>query len=181
MLSSWFLSLRKVYDYFCKLLHLLACASLSSATPRHDVCRSVTFDDRVEQVLEWLRLPPDERPSFITLYFEEPDGTGHGYGPFSSEVKHQELSCSFVFSVRCFCFKFRYDAQLNNIALYRKNWLSCSITLFINNQLDNTLKAMDDVIATLLDGIHAEGLSSCINMILVADHGMDTSASEHRM
>ena len=34
---------------------------------------------------------------------------------------------------------------------------------------------MDDVIASLLDGIHAEGLSSCINMILLADHGKGRS------
>ena len=37
------------------------------------------------------------------------------------------------------------------------------------------LQAMDDVIASLLDGIHAEGLSSCINMILLADHGKGRS------
>ena len=37
------------------------------------------------------------------------------------------------------------------------------------------LQAMDDVIASLLDGIHEEDLSSCINMILLADHGKGCS------
>jgi predicted AlkP superfamily pyrophosphatase or phosphodiesterase len=41
---------------------------------------------RVKQVLEWLALPPQERPSFITLYFSEVDTAGHDYGPESQEV-----------------------------------------------------------------------------------------------
>ena len=41
--------------------------------------------------------------------------------------------------------------------------------------MDMALQAMDDVIASLLDGIHHEGLSSCINMILLADHGKGRS------
>jgi predicted AlkP superfamily pyrophosphatase or phosphodiesterase len=42
--------------------------------------------DRVQQVLNWLALPPDEQPSFITLYFSEVDSVGHEYGPDSPEV-----------------------------------------------------------------------------------------------
>ncbi|XP_028404712.1 venom phosphodiesterase 2-like [Dendronephthya gigantea] len=51
--------------------------------------QTVPFNDRVEQVLKWLQLPMDERPSFITLYFHEPDYSGHGYGPDSSKVEEQ--------------------------------------------------------------------------------------------
>jgi predicted AlkP superfamily pyrophosphatase or phosphodiesterase/heat shock protein HslJ len=42
--------------------------------------------DRVRQVLEWLALPPAERPSFVTLYFSDVDAAGHAYGPDSPEV-----------------------------------------------------------------------------------------------
>jgi predicted AlkP superfamily pyrophosphatase or phosphodiesterase/heat shock protein HslJ/uncharacterized membrane protein len=42
--------------------------------------------DRVKQVLTWLALPPDEQPSFITLYFSDVDSAGHTYGPDSQEV-----------------------------------------------------------------------------------------------
>jgi predicted AlkP superfamily pyrophosphatase or phosphodiesterase len=42
--------------------------------------------DRVRQVLEWLALPPAERPSFITVYFSDVDSAGHAYGPDSPEV-----------------------------------------------------------------------------------------------
>jgi predicted AlkP superfamily pyrophosphatase or phosphodiesterase len=42
--------------------------------------------DRVAQVLTWLSLPAPERPSFITLYFEELDTAGHTYGPDAQET-----------------------------------------------------------------------------------------------
>jgi alkaline phosphatase D len=41
---------------------------------------------RVEQVLAWLHLPPEQRPHFITLYFADTDTAGHRYGPDSSQV-----------------------------------------------------------------------------------------------
>jgi predicted AlkP superfamily pyrophosphatase or phosphodiesterase len=51
------------------------------------------FDDtlpdnvRVDQVLEWLALPAERRPSFITLYFSAVDTAGHDFGPRSREVE----------------------------------------------------------------------------------------------
>ena len=42
--------------------------------------------DRVEQALAWLALPAPERPSFVSLYFEEVDTAGHDFGPGSPEL-----------------------------------------------------------------------------------------------
>ncbi|PVD23081.1 hypothetical protein C0Q70_16343 [Pomacea canaliculata] len=42
---------------------------------------SVPFNDRVDTVLGWLSLAADQRPDLITLYFDEPDTTGHKLGP----------------------------------------------------------------------------------------------------
>ena len=42
---------------------------------------------RIEQVLAWLRLPVADRPHFITLYYDEPDHSGHQYGPDAPETK----------------------------------------------------------------------------------------------
>ena len=39
------------------------------------------FRERVDTVLEWLSLPADQRPDLVTLYFDEPDHTGHAEGP----------------------------------------------------------------------------------------------------
>lgn len=53
----------------------------------------VPFDDRVpgptrvDRVLEWLDLPADRRPTFLTLYISDVDGAGHSNGPNSMEVR----------------------------------------------------------------------------------------------
>src|SRR5439155_9580376 len=39
--------------------------------------------DRVARVLDWLALPDGERPSLVTLYFQEVDHIGHVNGPDS--------------------------------------------------------------------------------------------------
>ncbi len=41
---------------------------------------------RVNGVLDWLKLPYDKRPNFITLYFDMVDTYGHKYGPHSEET-----------------------------------------------------------------------------------------------
>ncbi|CAI5770115.1 pyrophosphatase phosphodiesterase family member 1 [Podarcis lilfordi] len=47
---------------------------------------SVPYGERVMTFLKWLQLPEEERPHLYTLYLEEPDSSGHRYGPVSSEV-----------------------------------------------------------------------------------------------
>uniref|UniRef100_A0A3Q2Q4G8 Ectonucleotide pyrophosphatase/phosphodiesterase 1 n=1 Tax=Fundulus heteroclitus TaxID=8078 RepID=A0A3Q2Q4G8_FUNHE len=48
--------------------------------------KNITFEKRLQALFEWLSLPEEERPDFYTLYLEEPDSTGHKYGPQSQEV-----------------------------------------------------------------------------------------------
>ncbi|XP_065915476.1 venom phosphodiesterase 2-like [Dysidea avara] len=48
--------------------------------------RSVPFQSRINTILSWLDLSQHKRPSFIALYFSEPDHSGHQYGPNSVEV-----------------------------------------------------------------------------------------------
>lgn len=47
---------------------------------------SVPYMDRVEQVISWLKLPLNKRPGLITLYFDEPDGIAHKFGPEHPET-----------------------------------------------------------------------------------------------
>lgn len=42
--------------------------------------------EKVDRVVDWLKLPAEKRPHFITLYFPEVDGNGHKYGPESDET-----------------------------------------------------------------------------------------------
>lgn len=47
---------------------------------------SVPYKARIDSVINWLSMPLKERPRFITLYFDEPDGISHDYGPVSHET-----------------------------------------------------------------------------------------------
>jgi alkaline phosphatase D len=47
----------------------------------------VPYMSRVDQIIKWLRLHLAKRPGLILLYFDEPDGIAHRYGP-----EHQETS-----------------------------------------------------------------------------------------
>ncbi len=42
---------------------------------------------RVDQVLEWLKLPPERRPHLITLYFDAVDTAAHRYGVHSPQTR----------------------------------------------------------------------------------------------
>jgi alkaline phosphatase D len=47
----------------------------------------VPDEERVEQVVEWLKLAPAKRPHLVTLYFAEVDHAGHEYGPDAPETR----------------------------------------------------------------------------------------------
>ncbi|KAI3443647.1 hypothetical protein Pfo_000312 [Paulownia fortunei] len=47
---------------------------------------SVPFEERVDTVLKYFDLPIDEIPSFMTLYFEDPDHQGHKVGPDDPQI-----------------------------------------------------------------------------------------------
>jgi predicted AlkP superfamily pyrophosphatase or phosphodiesterase len=42
---------------------------------------------RIDQILSWLDLPPAQRPTFLSLYFEDTDAAGHADGPDSPQVR----------------------------------------------------------------------------------------------
>ncbi|XP_035215665.1 ectonucleotide pyrophosphatase/phosphodiesterase family member 3-like isoform X2 [Stegodyphus dumicola] len=46
----------------------------------------ITFEARVDQILEWLDLSPESRPSFLTLYVNQPDNAAHFYGVNSKQT-----------------------------------------------------------------------------------------------
>lgn len=44
-------------------------------------------DQRIQQVVNWLEMPEDQRPHLITFYFPQVDHMGHLYGPESDSVR----------------------------------------------------------------------------------------------
>ncbi|XP_060581540.1 uncharacterized protein LOC132738125 isoform X2 [Ruditapes philippinarum] len=87
------------------------------------------YSQRVYDVLDWLSMPEDTRPDFVTLYFDEPDHAGHNSGPESEEV-------------------------------------------------DGQLETVDELIHILMSNLYEKGLHNCINMIVLADHGMSPQSCE---
>ncbi|MFC3031585.1 ectonucleotide pyrophosphatase/phosphodiesterase [Pseudoalteromonas fenneropenaei] len=49
------------------------------------------YSQRVEQIMQWLRLPNGLRPTFVAGYFSLVDTIGHRYGPDSEQTKQAVL------------------------------------------------------------------------------------------
>lgn len=64
-------------------------AAIGGVAPSYayDFDASIPGERRVDQVIDWLALPEDQRPGFITLYFEQVDEASHEYGPGSLETE----------------------------------------------------------------------------------------------
>jgi predicted AlkP superfamily pyrophosphatase or phosphodiesterase len=46
---------------------------------------------RIDDTVALLRLPPADRPHFITIYYSEPDHEGHDFGPDAPQTRAAEL------------------------------------------------------------------------------------------
>jgi predicted AlkP superfamily pyrophosphatase or phosphodiesterase len=49
--------------------------------------KSTPYQDRIDEIMRWLKLPENQRPRFITGYFSLVDSIGHEFGPDSQEVR----------------------------------------------------------------------------------------------
>lgn len=63
-------------------------AEIAGARPTYYLHYDNTIPDekRIDQVIAWLKLPPEQRPHFVTLYYSKVDHMGHEHGPDSPEV-----------------------------------------------------------------------------------------------
>uniref|UniRef100_A0A3B3DH13 SMB domain-containing protein n=1 Tax=Oryzias melastigma TaxID=30732 RepID=A0A3B3DH13_ORYME len=96
-----------------------------------NIYNNVPFEERVLTVLKWLQLPDNERPDFYTLYLEEPDKSGHSFGPVSGGI---------IIS----------------------------------------LQGVDRIIGQLMNGLKQIGLDRCLNILIVADHGMEETSCDRK-
>jgi alkaline phosphatase D len=64
-------------------------AEIAGARPSYYLKYDDTVPDeqRVDQVVDWLKLPAEKRPHFVTLYFGEVDHAGHQYGSDAPETR----------------------------------------------------------------------------------------------
>ncbi|NXF08967.1 ENPP3 phosphodiesterase, partial [Smithornis capensis] len=85
---------------------------------------SVIYEQRISGILKWLDETKSKRPDFYTLYIEEPDSSGHSFGPVSGGVI-------------------------------------------------KALQVADQALGMLMDGLKLRNLHNCVNLIVLADHGME--------
>uniref|UniRef100_A0A8C0FC20 Ectonucleotide pyrophosphatase/phosphodiesterase family member 3 n=1 Tax=Bubo bubo TaxID=30461 RepID=A0A8C0FC20_BUBBB len=85
---------------------------------------SVPYEQRISGILKWLDYTKSERPDFYTLYIEEPDSSGHSFGPVSGGVI-------------------------------------------------KALQVADQALGMLMEGLKQRNLHKCVNLIVLADHGME--------
>jgi len=67
------------------------------------------YETRIDTVLKWLQLPEKQRPHLVTLYFDEPDHTGHNFGPLSPENKKMVIKMDSIMG--------ELSAKLNQLAI----------------------------------------------------------------
>ena len=74
------------------------------------------FEERVDEAVRLMSLPKKERPRLLMVYFDEPDHTGHVYGPVSAEtaeMTHRMDSLMHAFYLRLM--KLPYANRINFI------------------------------------------------------------------
>jgi len=69
----------------------------------------ISYGTRIDTVIKWLQLPEKQRPHLITLYFDEPDHTGHDFGPLSPENKKMVIKIDSIMG--------ELSSKLNQLAI----------------------------------------------------------------
>ncbi|CAD5225199.1 unnamed protein product [Bursaphelenchus okinawaensis] len=97
-------------------------------------------------IIEWLELPDDERPYFLSMYFEQPDGVGHNNGTDADTIQTALINI---------------DAMVNYLLsrLDRKGYLGCVNIVLLSDHGMQKLRQenikMDDYIDVEDDNIIA--------------------------
>lgn len=53
----------------------------------YDKKKRLTFEERINGIIQLLRKSPADRPDLIMAYFEQPDANGHDYGPHDKRTQ----------------------------------------------------------------------------------------------
>jgi alkaline phosphatase D len=93
----------------------------------------ITYEERIDTVMKWLSYPPQKRPELVTLYFDEPDGTSHDFGPVSPETgKVVERVDSLIGVLRTKLSALPYAKKINLILLSDHGMAAISSEKYIN-------------------------------------------------
>jgi len=94
---------------------------------------SIPYQERVDQVIDWLTLPMGLRPALVMLYFDEPDHTGHDAGPESEATGEVvEYLDSILGYLRIELSKLDHKDRINLIVLSDHGMAPVSADKYIN-------------------------------------------------
>ncbi|XP_051951428.1 ectonucleotide pyrophosphatase/phosphodiesterase family member 1-like [Xyrauchen texanus] len=100
----------------------------------------IPFEKRVADIFKWLHLPEGKRPDFYTLYFEEPDSSGHRFGPMSSQVIEALLNVDRLIGLVLEGLKQRQLDKCVNLILLSDHGMeeaSCEKAAYVSRYLKN--------------------------------------------
>ncbi len=89
-------------------------------------------NEKVEKVIDWLQMPKDRRPHFISLYFPEVDGAGHHFGPESQQAEQAVRLVDDAVG--------NLINKVNNLGLQNVNYIFVSDHGMIQVDIDNPLQ-----------------------------------------
>ena len=106
------------------------------------------YEARIDEVLSFLELPKKERPHLIMVYFDEPDHSGHSYGPRSEEVRAAVKRVDdMIGRLRAGIAKSKYASQIDLIVLADHGMTDISYERCVN-PYDYIKKEWVDIIMT---------------------------------
>ncbi|KAM9338974.1 ectonucleotide pyrophosphatase/phosphodiesterase family member 1 [Symphorus nematophorus] len=103
--------------------------------------KGTVFEKRVSTLFEWLSLPQEQRPDFYTLYLDEPDSSGHSYGPGSSQVVQALKNVDRILGMLMDGLTERDLQHCVNIIIISDHGMeeaSCTKASFVSTYIDNT-------------------------------------------
>jgi len=62
-------------------------ARFNGMTPDYYYSKHSDYQNRIEQIIQWLKLPAPQRPQLVISYFSLVDSMGHKYGPDAEQTK----------------------------------------------------------------------------------------------
>jgi predicted AlkP superfamily pyrophosphatase or phosphodiesterase len=103
--------------------------------------------DRVDQVLSWLDRPEAERPTFLTLYFEEVDSAAHEFAPEGPETRKAALNVDAAIGRLLAGLEARNLTPQANVVVVSDHGMATTVptrTVFVDDYIDlSTIDVID--------------------------------------
>jgi predicted AlkP superfamily pyrophosphatase or phosphodiesterase len=105
------------------------------------------YEQRIDTIIHWLSLPTEKRPQLIMWYFDEPDSSGHLFGPDAEELipiitRLDSLVGVFIAKMK----QLPHAERINFIVVsdHGMSALSPDREVFIDHYVDTTMIALID-------------------------------------